>query len=162
MTTLTNLTKKNKIRAAIFGVLSVIWTGFIISMSTQNAEKSTGVSRGILKSILLTIYKITNIAISPDTVHNLFRKLAHFTEFFILGLFVVLFLKSINKNKLFAVIYGFIVAFSDELTQLFMGGGRSMQFSDMLIDISGVLFAVLIIYFISKIKCYAMPKSFIK
>ena len=132
-------------KPVIYGSLSVLWIGFIISMSTQNAEKSSSVSRGLLKSMLFVFYKITRIEISPDTVHNLFRKCAHFTEFFILGIFIVLFLKSINKNKYLALIYGAIVAFSDELTQLFTGDGRSMQFSDILLDTFGVFVAVLIL-----------------
>ena len=129
----------------IYGSLSALWTCLILNMSTQNAEKSSGVSRGILKSLLLTFYKITSIEISPDTLHHLFRKAAHFTEFFILGMLAALFFKSISKNKLLAVAYGAVIAFSDELTQLFTGGGRSMQLSDMLIDIFGVIIAVLIV-----------------
>ena len=132
-----------KLKPIIYGSLSGLWTVFIIFMSTQSAESSSGTSRGILKAILAAVYNLTKITIEPETVHNLFRKFAHFTEFFILGIFVVLFFKSINKNKFLAVIYGFLIAFLDELTQFFTGNGRAMRFSDMMIDTAGVLFAVL-------------------
>ena len=136
---------KNKMKPIIFGSLSALWTYIIISMSMQNAETSNGVSRGLLKALLITFYEITNIEISPDTIHTLFRKMAHFTEFFVLGIFVVLFFDSIKKNKLLAVLYGAAIAYFDELTQFFTGEGRAMQFSDMIIDTSGAALAVFII-----------------
>jgi VanZ family protein len=122
-------------------------------MSAQTAEKSSGLSRGILSGILKFIYDASGIAVEIDLVHNLFRKAAHFSEFFVWGIFAYLFAESVNTKpaRRFLIIpAGFIIAFFDELTQYLNAHGRAMRFGDMLIDAAGVTCAVLIMNRIMK------------
>lgn len=151
-----------KIKAIIFLVLTVVWICVIFNFSMQSAETSSNVSRGLLVKVLNFIYDITNIRIEPTLVHNLFRKFAHFTEFFILGIFSVSFFKSINKRPFYSIILGMCVAITDETIQFFTGEGRAMRVTDMLIDTSGVIFATLVFYIFWKLFFYKKKKENLK
>lgn len=143
--------KKINIKAILFFVLIVVWICVIFHFSMQTAEVSSNVSRGLLTKILDTIYNITNFKTEVSTVHNLFRKLAHFTEFFILGILSVSFFVSLKSKPIYAVILGVCTAVTDETIQYFTSSGRAMRVTDMLIDTSGVIFATLIFYFFWKL-----------
>ena len=151
-----------KIKAIIFLVLTVVWICVIFNFSLQSAETSSNVSRGLLVKVLNFIYDITNIRIEPTLVHNLFRKFAHFTEFFILGIFSVSFFKSINKRPFYSIILGMCVAITDETIQFFTGEGRAKRVTDMLIDTSGVIFATLVFYIFWKLFFYKKKKENLK
>lgn len=93
------------------------------------------------------------------TVHVL-RKLAHFTEFFILGVEICLLFILCGKFRLKGILVvcliGFLDACLDETLQIFYERGAS--FIDVLIDFSGYLLAVFIILIIVKIvKCKKIP-----
>ncbi len=68
------------------------------------------------------------------------RKTAHFTIYFLLGLFFCSFLKEFDLNNkkliLYTVIFVFLYACSDEIHQLFISG-RSGEILDILIDTLG-------------------------
>ncbi len=72
----------------------------------------------------------------------LVRKTAHFTIYFLLGLFFCSFLKEFDLNNkkliLYTVIFVFLYACSDEIHQLFISG-RSGEILDVLIDTLGGL-----------------------
>ncbi len=143
--------KKTDFKPVVFFILTVIWIGVIFNFSMQTAEVSSNVSKGLLSKILNVIFNITNITIDISLVHNIFRKLAHFTEFFILGILSVSFFVSSKSKPVFAVVLGAMVAITDEIIQFFTSSGRAMRVTDMLIDTSGVIFATLIFYIVWKI-----------
>jgi len=68
------------------------------------------------------------------------RKTAHFTLYFLLGLFFISFLKEFDFNNkkliIYTIIFVFIYACSDEIHQLFIPG-RSGEILDVLIDTTG-------------------------
>lgn len=70
------------------------------------------------------------------------RKLAHFTEFAVLGVLAVLLFTVLRQNVprtfLYAGMLGLCVAFCDETIQLFVPG-RSGQLTDVWIDTAGVV-----------------------
>jgi VanZ family protein len=82
------------------------------------------------------------IEIEQQFLSFLIRKGAHFTEFFILGLFIK---QSSNdtQNKLFLYL-GFLVPILDETLQSFIPG-RAMAVTDMMIDWVGILFGVFVL-----------------
>lgn len=93
--------------------------------------------------------------ISPDTptgdyVQNNIRKIAHFTEFFILGcevsIYVILFMPRI-KWAVLSLPTALLVAFFDESIQIFSGRGPSV--TDIWIDFFGFLTASVIFYTIA-------------
>lgn len=75
----------------------------------------------------------------PFMTEHLLRKLAHFGEFGILGLLLS---QCLWKNCAYPLLAGLLCALSDETIQLFVQG-RSGQVSDVWVDFSGVVCAVL-------------------
>lgn len=108
-------------------LLLIAWLLVIFMFSNQNGEVSSQLSGGFL-----TLLGIPDIPF----LHLLIRKIAHFSEYFILYL-------------LFGINYGFgrhdlvfclLVALSDEFHQLFIVD-RAGSLVDVLIDTSGALMA---------------------
>ncbi len=144
---------KSKNKAILWGILTIVWTCVIFSFSLQPASQSANLSRGILAHILEWLDQWTGMVIPIEAVHNLFRKLAHFTEFFLLGLLAMQFFGAIKKRPLWTLCYGALIAVMDETIQFFTGAGRAMRFSDMVLDTFGVLFALLLLWiFVPKSK----------
>ncbi len=137
--------KSNK-KALVWGIVTLVWTGVIFMFSLQPANQSANLSGGILTHILEWIYQWTGMVIPIEAVHNLFRKLAHFIEFFLLGLFAMQFFGAMKKRPLWAFGYGALIAVVDETIQFFTGAGRAMRFSDMVLDTFGVFVALLFLW----------------
>lgn len=131
-------------------LLVILWTILIFIMSSFNSTDSSNQSNFIV-NIISNIFNINNI----ELLSLIIRKLAHFTEYFILGLLVYNMIYSYNKKKYIAIIICILYAISDEIHQLFIPG-RSCQILDMLIDsigsTSGIYFLYLIYKIISKKK----------
>lgn len=128
-------------------LLLVVWMGVIFMFSSQNGEESSGISNGILLT-LMNVVPMENLSI--ETLSFFIRKAAHFTEYAILGLLVDI--NSENKDKkhlLWSVLFCFIYAISDEIHQYFVPM-RSCSFIDVIIDTSGAIFAIFISRWIRK------------
>ncbi len=148
--------KTNNKSNIIFKIVSFLlmfgWICFIFSLSLQPASQSSEVSKGLLTRLLGFFYSLTNIKIDVLTFHNLFRSFAHFTEFFILGIFSLLFyFTALKKLPVYALVTGLAVSVCDELIQYFFAEGRAMQIEDIFIDFSGVIFSTIIYYIFYKI-----------
>ena len=116
-------------------VLTALWVVFILARSAKPAQESSAESGWVLELIRRLIP-----AIGMHTI----RKLAHFTEFGILGLLLWLDCRFWKKGRWWApLVAGLAVAAADEFFQTFIPG-RSGQLTDILIDFSGVLTAVLL------------------
>lgn len=109
-------------------------------MSSFNSAESSNQSNFIV-NIIANIFNINNISILSLIV----RKLAHFTEYFILGLLVYNLIYSNQKKAYFAIIICVLYAISDEIHQLFVPG-RSCQVLDVIIDSSGSLLGIILLY----------------
>ena len=129
-------------------VLTLVWTGLIFRFSLQPAEQSASLSSGLLRRILNLVYHMSGFQIPIEKAHHLFRKLAHFGEFFILGLCSAWQIKTIGKKFWYALGYGAMVAITDECLQFFIGEGRAMRVTDMGIDILGVATALAVVSFV--------------
>ena len=119
-------------------ILMLLWMFLIFLMSSFDATESTNQSNFIV-NIITNIFKIENI----ELLSFIIRKLAHFTEYLILGLLVAnMFTKSnINNLYLISIILCIIYATSDEIHQLFVPG-RACQLRDILIDSIGSITGV--------------------
>lgn len=86
-----------------------------------------------------------------DVVFTPIRKLAHFTEFAVLGVISYLNIKDLFKNRhvIFSLIFCALYAASDEIHQLFVPG-RYCAVLDMGIDTCGALLGILLMHLISK------------
>lgn len=137
-----------KLRSKILLIIGIIINIFIWTNSLLPASVSSSQS-GFVADIL---YPPFEDIIEVNKFYQIIRKLAHFTEFMLLGIVFSLFYLSIGKNKYYFItlIHGLIVAIIDETIQLFIPG-RAGLITDVLIDTSGVLFGLLIIIILSKI-----------
>ena len=124
----------------------VSWMGIIFYFSHQPAKESTQMSEWFT-NIVEAIANILNISSSDIDLSLLVRKGAHLTEFAILGLLLLIALYFTREKLLSSSNIAFAIGATygvfDELHQLFIPG-RSCQISDMLIDASGVLLAVML------------------
>lgn len=109
---------------------TVLWLWFIYARSAQPADISRAESEGVLE-LLLHVFPFLNMVIV--------RKLAHFTEFFLLGGLLYLDWSLLEKPALLlSALTGLLAAAADEFLQTFVPG-RSGQLSDVLLDLFGVI-----------------------
>lgn len=121
---------------------ALIWMIFIFIMSHTNGTDSSNQSNFFVEIILKIIY------INPETLSFLIRKAAHMSEYAILFLLIYYGIsKTIAINHILStsLFITFIYACSDEFHQLFIPG-RAGQFKDVMIDTSGALIMLIIIY----------------
>ena len=116
---------------------ALIWMIFIFIMSHTNGNDSSNQSNFIAEIIL----KVINI--DRDTLTFIIRKAAHMSEYAILLLLLYYALRLHTLSL--SLLVTFIYACSDEFHQLFIPG-RSGQFKDVLIDTSGALIMLMIIF----------------
>ena len=130
--------KSKKIMAWIF---LIVWATLIFFFSSQPSSDSSELS----SSILDVINKILPFSLDLHTI----RKLAHFTEFFILGLLTCNVANSYHKmNKISlisSILFCVLYAISDEFHQCFVPG-RGPGIKDVFIDSLGSISAIIIIY----------------
>lgn len=130
-------------------ILVIIISAIIFGFSSQNGEKSGGLSKAVITKISEIInVKDSNREIFIKKGEKVVRKLAHFTIYSALGLATMGFMTTLEittlKQAIYTVIFGFLYASTDELHQLFING-RNGSFMDVILDTSGVLFGTLII-----------------
>lgn len=129
-----------KVLLRLLLVLCIIATvTFIFYNSTLPPEQSSEQS-GAIGDIIAGI-------IPPDTTLGAFlqtylRKIAHFTEFGLLGMLVTLLLFLADEKKIRHLTYSFTfamtVGLADESIQIF--SGRGPQVEDVLVDVGGYIF----------------------
>lgn len=116
--------------------------------SAADSEESSELSGGIVRSLI----NIMQLEEEPQWLEYFIRKLAHFTEYFILGALVFGFFYELLRDKdisplrnIFASVpVCAVYAASDELHQNFVSG-RSPQVKDVCIDTLGALLAAAVI-----------------
>lgn len=122
-----------------------IWTNSLLPGSISSSQS------GFITNLIYPIFK--NI-MSIDKLTVIIRKLAHFTEYAILGITLAYFYLSRskqNKYLLLALLQGVITAVIDESIQLLVPN-RTGLITDVLIDTSGVVFGILVFYLIFRNK----------
>jgi len=153
-------TKKYRISLYFWICVSIAICILIFYFSSQNGETSGNVSQGVTK-------KLFPSATSDNVIfllEKIMRKIAHYAVYFVLGSSVYLscfyYMRihsskkcSVAKSFLIPVAMCFIYSCTDELHQSFIPG-RNGSFFDCLLDtlgaLSGILFAMLIRFFLSK------------
>ena len=151
-------------KAIILLIMVIIWMGLIFYMSNSNGDDSGSESEDIVTFIIDKYDKITNASIetisyhkSPEFIKNAnfyFRKMCHFSEYFILGILLFCFLIALNRYSLlkcvlYSILISILYACSDEFRQTFING-RSGQIIDILIDCSGAIIGVILIRIVDK------------
>lgn len=127
-------------------IVLILWMIVIFSFSSADANKSTGTSDKVITTMIEIKDKITN----NETTNNekeiivknssfYIRKLAHITEYLILGFLMFNLLKQYSvTNIYYAIGLSILYSCTDEFHQLFING-RSGSIRDVLIDTIGIL-----------------------
>jgi len=130
-------------------LLFLAWLLVIYFFSSQTGEESSQVSNGILK----IIENMIHIPLSNPSFAFIFRKLAHFTEYLILGILTLnLFMQYrilTTKLIIISICFCFLYASSDEFHQSFVGG-RAPQVMDVGIDTLGSLTGIALLNFLKR------------
>ncbi|NLC96808.1 MAG: VanZ family protein [Erysipelotrichaceae bacterium] len=137
----------NKFYKFMIWLIVIIYIGFIFSNSLQSGEISGATSMKLAKIIVNYAEKL-NISMSLTLFHSLLRKLAHFIEFFGLGLLVGIAIATcpLFKSRILNfVIFLLAVPFTDEFIQRYVPD-RVSTYKDMIIDATGMLLGGFFIY----------------
>lgn len=139
---------KQRFRLGVYILLTILIMALIFAFSSHDADKSQALSDGVLFKLL----SLLNMQQYMERYEILIRKLAHFSLYFALGLSSCLMFYEIvpNRKRPFkapavSLVFSVLYAASDEIHQFFVPG-RSMQFSDVLLDSAGALTAILLLY----------------
>lgn len=133
---------KKPTRTLILPIALAVVIFVFSSFSTESSNAQSGLVVNILAAIFPQIADL-------DCLVTIVRKLAHFTEYTLLGFFAARTFKAYGKNPFWSVAASSAYAVSDELHQLLVPG-RSCQITDILIDSAGAAFGALIYYLASR------------
>ncbi len=145
----------------ILWILVVLWMGVIFSFSAENAEESLETSDGIVDIVVDNLFEYKKDTLSEDeflsfkeTVSRFVRKSAHFIAYMILGILTLsaLFAHRLKNKTRVSISLGicFLYAVSDEIHQIFVPG-RAGRFTDVLIDTSGAVLGILLVFAVTYI-----------
>ena len=127
-------------------IVLILWMIVIFSFSSADANKSTGTSDKVITTMIEIKDKITNNE-TPNNEKEIIvknssfyiRKIAHITEYLILGFLMFNLLKQYSvTNIYYAIGLSILYSCTDEFHQLFISG-RSGSIRDILIDFIGIL-----------------------
>lgn len=151
------LKDKRKRRIFISWTVVVLYLALIFYFSSQDGTESHKVSAGLLqylKVLALVLpeyvqnYLIKYLINGNGNLEFLLRKVAHFTEYFILSFIfyraMIVSGSKIKKSIIVTSIFCFLYAVSDEIHQLFVPG-RVFAVRDIIIDTSGALLGMAIV-----------------
>lgn len=133
-------------------IFVIIWMLFIFILSSYSAPESSNQS-GIIVDTITTVFKVSESSTTfhmntTDFITFIVRKLAHFSEYLVLGILVCNMINNYRKKIYIGSIICILYAISDEIHQIFIPG-RSCEIRDMVIDIIGALIGI---YIVKKIK----------
>lgn len=133
--------KSNNKRKLIYTILLILWMLVIFSFSMQNGEQSRDTSDKVVE----VVRDVTKTKADEDTLSYIVRKMAHITEYFILGFLMYKTLRSYNIKRTIAlsIVFSIIYATTDETHQL-LTGERTGQIKDVFIDSIGIVPGVLL------------------
>ena len=150
---------KINILRAILIILLIGTFSIIFGFSSQDAEKSGGISRKVTEFLTNGIKTIQEKPEQEkekilDRIESIVRKIAHFSIYTVVGFLLMALcstykLKEMNRISI-SLIVGVIYASSDEIHQCFTPG-RGPQVTDVIIDTMGVLLGILLIMLVIKL-----------
>lgn len=144
----------NEKKLTINIILTILCMIAIFNFSSKNTDQSNGTSKKLI-NFGINIYekvfdKEVNHEIIVKKLNYPVRKIAHFTIYFILGIFVyhLLICTKLTKKEIMGITICMLYAFTDEFHQLFIIG-RTGQFKDIIIDTLGSITSIMIIKYIN-------------
>ena len=136
----------------ILNIIAIVLVlGFIFGNSLLDKQESSEVSSNVLEALEPVIEPVaemlTEEPVTEDFMHYLVRKLAHFTEFAVLGCFSALLLLQLcgtwRTQSFGYLLFGpLFTAVADEFLQSFMERGPDVR--DVVLDFSGAVTGILV------------------
>ena len=145
------------LKKIVYLIVTILVVMFIFYNSIQNGESSSNASTTVLNFINNII---NSIGLNFKLEGYFIRKLAHFVEFFTLGVFLMLTFEAFT-NKIFSII-GFPMFFAifipviDEYIQIY-SDGRTSSVKDVLLDFFGAMIGIIIVSL-----CFVLNKKYKK
>lgn len=138
-------------------LLLIAWLIVIYYFSSQDGNASSNLSNGLLRQIGI-ILNVSDIQKFLNDFGIIIRKLAHFTEYFILGVLMYINIKDYQKSRsiIFSLALCTLYALTDEIHQLFVSE-RAFAFTDIFIDSFGAIVGIFLIHLIFN-KCFQEKK----
>lgn len=142
------------IRKYFWFVPSALWMYLIYGFSDQVGEVSGGLSLTVTEKLAEIVHRLCGERVAGmdlvELMHPYVRKAAHMGEYAVL--FVLLFLSFVammraTRAMSVSIFVSFIYACADEYHQT-MIAGRAGQWTDVCVDMTGVLAAVMVLLFI--------------
>lgn len=142
-------------KKTVYLILLVFWMGVIFFMSAQPSVESEETSSYVAEIVyvLYDLFLSGTVHLSRTDFIELYlqpiRKLAHFTEFAILGILLYINIREYTdkRNFIYALSAAVLYAMSDEFHQLFVEN-RYCSLNDVLIDSFGALCGILLCHLI--------------
>ena len=151
----------SKTRIAVVIILSVLIVGtlaFIWGNSVLPKEESAEVSSTVYEEV----EPVLDTVLGEGTVDEFsFRKLAHFSEFFLLGFETMLLVLTLKGLKILPLIIalpaGLVVGAIDETIQIFSERGPAVK--DVFIDFTGYFCAFFLFFIVAVIGFFIKKKT---
>ncbi len=145
---------KNKLLVIISIIITILWMLIIYNFSQTSSMDSNNGSKKIIRNIVEKfVDDDKNVEKLVVKINKPFRKFAHASVYFVLGLFVnsviLYFNRDLKKCNLISFIFCFMYAITDEFHQTCVMG-RTGQMSDVLIDGFGAIIGCIIFNLIYK------------
>lgn len=137
----------------ICSTITILWVAIIFGFSLQPADVSSNLSGSFLREVLVYLFpSITENAETFHMAHVLLRKCAHFSEYFILGIFSYKAIQQFNflHKPVINMAFCIFIACMDETLQLFVNG-REGRILDVCIDGFGALMGIVLVVLIMKL-----------
>ena len=142
----------------------VITIGMILNFSTHNGSQSSIESNFLTTYIQRVVVSIKGELERDDLqVELIVRKFAHFLEYYTLGIVVVVFFRGILKKAYLwipiSIIFSALVPIIDEFYIQTRSIGRTPMVLDVMIDLLGLIIAILTYTIITFMQKYEQKKS---
>ena len=151
--------KNNRLKRTAKLAALVLWCVVIFLFSANNSDESNKQSNAVFDTVVEIVNPVYD-TLAPaqqaqykDTATFIIRKLAHFSEYAVLGILAFINLaraKKLRYRSLFAAAFSCVYAASDEIHQLFVPG-RAGQVRDVVIDTCGAATGILIAILVRKL-----------
>ena len=137
------------IKKVIYLMCIILCLISIFMFSSEDSKESNATSKELINKGVTTYETVTkkdvNNKMLVKELNYPVRKLAHFTIYLILGIFVYLYLNTTNINNklIIGIIFCLICAIFDETHQIFTG--RTSKILDVFIDTLGSITSILLL-----------------
>ena len=136
--------KEFSLKRSWMWLIVLIYTFFIFNNSMMPGETSGNLSATIAR-FLYPITRIISKDISFESWHHFIRKSAHFCEFALLGILIIISyrMQPLPIARKYIILLFLLIPVIDEGIQMFVDG-RAGRIADMTIDACGYLTGILI------------------